>query len=85
MRRNSRRVVLAGTLVAVILCSLASCSRSKIDQIDDAAQAGDLEKVKTLLKDNPDLVFSKKAPDLIATTARGRHCIMLRLTDKSTW
>jgi hypothetical protein len=28
-------------------------------EIDDAAQNGDLEKVKTLLKDNPDLVSSK--------------------------
>jgi hypothetical protein len=28
-------------------------------EIDDAAQNGDLEKVKALLKDNPDLVSSK--------------------------
>ena len=29
------------------------------EEIDDAAQNGDMEKVKTLLKDNPDLVSSK--------------------------
>lgn len=63
MRRIPGRIILAGTFAALILCSLASRSRSKIDQIDDAAQAGDLEKVKMLLKDDPDLVFSKKAPD----------------------
>jgi ankyrin repeat protein len=41
-------------LVALAWSSLAFCG-----QIHDAAAAGDLAKVKALLKDNPDLVFSK--------------------------
>jgi len=53
-------------LVALALCSLTSCGRkhdantgghSKISEIHDAAQNGDLEKVKALLKDNLDEGF----------------------------
>ena len=44
----------AVTLVVLAWSSLAFCG-----EIHDAAKAGDLEKVKALLKDNPDLVFSK--------------------------
>ena len=44
----------AAALVALALSSLAFCG-----EIHDAATSGDLEKVKTLLKNNPDLVFSK--------------------------
>jgi ankyrin repeat protein len=40
--------------VVLIWGSLAFC-----DEIHDAAQSGDTVKVKALLKDNPDLVFSK--------------------------
>ena len=42
------------TLVVLAWNSLAFC-----DEIHDAADSGNLEKVKALLKDNPDLVFSK--------------------------
>ncbi len=48
----SRRV--AVTLVALACSNLAFCG-----EIHDAAESGDLEKVKTLLKNNPDLVSSK--------------------------
>ena len=41
-------------LVALVWSSLAFCG-----EIHDAAKDGDLEKVKALLKDNPDLVNSK--------------------------
>ena len=59
MCRNPSGILLAGMLVALVLCCLASCGRSKIEQIDDAVQADDLEKAKTMIKDNPELVFSK--------------------------
>ena len=42
------------TLIALAWSSLAFCG-----EIHDAAKAGDLEKVKALLKANPDLVSSK--------------------------
>jgi ankyrin repeat protein len=42
------------SLLVLVWSSLAFCG-----EIHDAAKNGDLEKVKTLLKDNPDLVFSK--------------------------
>lgn len=48
-------------LVALALSCLASCGRKDVGggEIHDAAKAGDLEKVKALLKDHPDLVFNK--------------------------
>ena len=42
------------TLVALAWSSLAFCG-----EIQDAAKRGDLEKVKALLKDNPNLVTNK--------------------------
>jgi hypothetical protein len=44
----------AVTLVALAWSSLAFCG-----EIQDAAKSGDLEKVKALLKDNPNLVTNK--------------------------
>ena len=44
---------------AVLLVALAWSSLAFGGEIHDAAAAGDLERVKALLKDNPDLVFSK--------------------------
>ena len=41
-------------LLTTLLCRLAFCG-----EIHDATRDGDLAKVKALLKDNPDLVFSK--------------------------
>jgi hypothetical protein len=43
----------------VILVALAWSSPAFCGEIHDAARDGDLGKVKTLLKSNPDLVFSK--------------------------
>ena len=43
----------------VTMVALAWSSLGFGGEIHDAAKAGDLAKVKTLLKDNPDLVFSK--------------------------
>ncbi len=48
-----RRVTLVA-LLALVWSSLAFCG-----EIHEAAQSGDLEKVKALLKGNPHLVFSK--------------------------
>ena len=44
---------------ACLLGALAWSSLAFGGEIHDAAKAGDLEKVKAVLKDNPDLVFSK--------------------------
>ena len=44
---------------AVMLVALAWSSLAFCGEIHDAAKAGDVEKVKALLKSNPDLVFSK--------------------------
>ena len=44
---------------AVMLVTLSWSSFAFCGEIHDAAAAGDLGKVKALLKDNPDLVFSK--------------------------
>jgi ankyrin repeat protein len=46
-------------LAGVTLVALASGSLAFGGDIHEAAQNGDLEKVKALLKDNPALVFSK--------------------------
>ena len=53
------------TFVALMLCCLASCSRVKIEKIDNAVVAGDLEIVKTLITDDPELVFSSAVKILI--------------------
>jgi ankyrin repeat protein len=58
-------------LVALIWSSLAFCG-----EIHDAAKAGDLEKVKALLKANPDLVNSKDKEGetpLHLTVSWGKH------------
>jgi len=52
------RKLAAITLVTLVWSRLAFCG-----EIHDAAKAGDLEKVKALLKANPDLVFSKDEHD----------------------
>src|ERR1039457_3502221 len=44
---------------ALILAALLGGSCAFCGEIHTAAQKGDLAKVKALLKDNPDLVFSK--------------------------
>jgi len=72
----------AVTLVALAWSSLAFC-----DEIHDAATSGDLEKVKVLLKDNPDLVFSKdesgRTP-LHAAAVKGRKDVVgLLLANKA--
>ena len=46
------------TQVAVTLVTLAWSGLAFCGEIHDAARAGDLEKVKALLKTNPDLVFT---------------------------
>jgi cytohesin len=67
-RHSSIFHLVAIMLVALALGSSTSCGRkhhlpttAEIAAIHDAAMSGDLEKVKALLKDNPDLVFSKDA------------------------
>ena len=57
-------------LFALALSSLAFCG-----EIHDAAKAGDLEKVRTLLLQNPNLVFSKCTNGLTALdyAAGGGH------------
>ena len=47
------------TIISLILLSTLLCRPALCGEIHDAAQSGDLAKVKALLKDNPDLVSSK--------------------------
>jgi|HubBroStandDraft_6_1064221.scaffolds.fasta_scaffold759160_1 ankyrin repeat protein len=49
-----KTTILSLLLLATLLGHPAFCG-----EIHDAAGSGDLEKVKALLKDNPDLIFSK--------------------------
>ena len=49
---------LAAVILAALL-ALAWSSPAFCGEIHDAAENGDLEKVKGLIKDNPNLVFSK--------------------------
>lgn len=49
----------AVSLLVFTLCYLVYHHYHQIGQIDDAAQHGDVEKVKALLNNNPHLVFSK--------------------------
>jgi ankyrin repeat protein len=46
-------------LAAVLFITLVWSVPAFCDEIHDAAKAGDLAKVKALLKNNPELVFSK--------------------------
>jgi ankyrin repeat protein len=46
-------------VMLLILSTLVWCNPALCGPIHDAARDGDLQKVKTLLKGNPDLVFSK--------------------------
>src|SRR5271155_441505 len=54
---------LCGSLIsrraAILIAALAWSSLAFCGEIHDAAQNGDVEKVKALLKDNPDLVSAK--------------------------
>jgi ankyrin repeat protein len=73
----------AVTLVALAWSSLAFCG-----EIHHAAASGDLEKVKALLKDNPDLVFSKDndnsgTPLLWATANDHKDVAELLLANKA--
>ena len=50
----------------------SAAATPQISSIHDAAAGGDLEKVKALLKDNPDLVFSKHGIQLYHIAKVGR-------------
>ena len=56
-------------------------------QIHDAAESGDLEKIKLLLKGNPDLVFSKdtdgRTPLHYAASCTNKEVVELLLADKA--
>src|SRR5258708_13449486 len=58
--RNPRRAVVA--VLALVWVGLAcSCHRNEVGsaEIRDAAQTGDLARIRALLKSHPDLVFNK--------------------------
>src|SRR5260221_13196855 len=69
-------------LIAMIWSSLAVCG-----EIHNATKDGDLEKVKALLKDNPDLVFSRgqygDSPLHLAATAGHKDVAELLLANKA--
>src|SRR5580692_5638508 len=79
-----RQTIFRSAIIVLLLMVLTSCSRYNIF---DATENGDLEKVKSLLKDNPDLVFSKDtngATPLFWAAANGRKNVAeLLLTDKA--
>jgi ankyrin repeat protein len=65
-RVNNMRLLFSGICrssiprrAAVMLVTLAWTSLAFCGEIHDAAQAGDVEKVKALLKGDPDLIFAK--------------------------
>jgi ankyrin repeat protein len=68
--------LLTVTLVALVWSCLAFCG-----EIHDAARDGDLEKVKALLKDNPDLVNSKNTNGLtpLHFAAYSGHVVVVKL------
>ena len=73
---------------AVLLVALAWSSLSFCGEIHDAAKSGDLEKVKALLKGNPDSVSSKDenygaTPLHFAASAAGKDVAELLLTNKA--
>ena len=74
--------------VVVIVIALACNSLSFCNEIHDAARNGDLAKVKALLSDNPDLVFSKESNSgltpLTCAASRGRKDVVkLLLANKA--
>ena len=76
-------------LVALALSCLAACGRKDVGggDIHNAAKAGDLEKVKALLKDHPDLVFNKdndgRSPLHWAANSGHKDVVELLLTNKA--
>ncbi len=74
-------------LAAVTLVILAGSNLAFSDEIHKAASGGDLEKVKALLKDNPDLVFSKdrvgKTPLYLAAVTGHKDVVKFLLASKA--
>ena len=75
-------------LAAVMLVALAWCGLAYSGEIHDAARYGELEKVKALLKDNPDLVFSHEwasgyTPLQMAACMGHLDIVTLLLTNRS--
>ena len=76
-------------LVALALGCLAACGRKGVGggDIHNAAKAGDLVKVKALLKDHPDLVFNKdndgRSPLHWAANSGHKDVVELLLTNKA--
>jgi ankyrin repeat protein len=76
------------TLIILALSSLASCdSKLESDKINSAARNGDLEKVKALLVDNPELVFSADSngftPLFVAVANHHKDIVKLLLDYKA--
>jgi hypothetical protein len=91
MKRNSfvSRLCYSPTLrhAAVMLIVLIWSSLAFCGEIHDAAWGGDLEKVKALLKKNPDLVFSKDdfghTPLYLAAASGRKNVVELLLANKA--
>jgi ankyrin repeat protein len=59
--KKARRAIylMKTSIIFILLLGILLCRPGFCGEIHDAAKSGDLEKVKELLKDNPDLVASK--------------------------
>jgi ankyrin repeat protein len=74
-------------LASVLLVMLAWSNSAFCGEIHDAAGKGDLEKIKALLKDNPELISSKLDGSLtalhIAAMHNNKDVLQLLLTNKA--
>ena len=72
---------------AVMLVALSWSSLAFCGEIHDAARDGNLEKVKALIKNNPDLVFSKDdfghTPLYLAAASGRKNVVELLLANKA--
>jgi ankyrin repeat protein len=62
-----------------LICFLLHCGATA-DEINDAAARGDFEVVKSLVKDNPDLVNSKELEDWTPLFNAARHGQLMQVS-----
>ena len=82
-----KKITFALVVLAALLMASAGNDFAFGGEIHDAAKSGDLEKIKLLLKGNPDLVFNKDAdgrtPLHYAASCTNKDVVELLLADKA--